>query len=231
MSMQNAEITALLFNRLADLLYFTGSKAHNIALRALAMRRKYKLNEYGLIVDGKRVAGKTGKAVYAKLGLPCIEPESRGNRGEIEAAQRGKLPALVTRETIRDDLHCHTLATDGQDSLEAMVEAARALGYEYLAISDHTQHLAVAHGLDRRRLLAEFRDIHRLNDKLDDIVVLKAIEVDILEDGKLDLPDSLLRQLAYMRFGVNQARRGWLEPADVINMRPLAALRKLLKRK
>jgi DNA polymerase (family 10) len=179
----------------AALLYFTGSKAHNIALRKLAIKRGYKLNEYGLYKGDERVAGATETAVYKKLGLPSIEPELREQRGEIEAARKGRLPKLVSRDDIRGDLHCHTRATDGRDSLEAMVTAARKLGYEYLAITDHSRHLTVAHGLDRKRLLEQIRRIDKLNAQQDDIVVLRSIEVDILEDGRLDLPDSVLGRL------------------------------------
>jgi DNA polymerase (family 10) len=179
----------------AALLYFTGSKAHNIALRKQAIKQGFKLNEYGLFRGDKRIAGATEAAVYAKLGLPYIEPELREQQGEIEAARKQKLPKLVHLDDIRGDLHCHTRATDGHDSLEAMVTAARALGYEYLAITDHSKRLSVAHGLDRKRLLEEARRIDKLNERLDDIVVLKSIEVDILEDGRLDLPDSVLDRL------------------------------------
>jgi DNA polymerase (family 10) len=179
----------------AALLYFTGSKAHNIALRKLAIKQGYKLNEYGLFRGDRRIAGRTEAAVYAKLDLSYIEPELREQHGEIEAARKGSLPKLVSREDIRGDLHCHTRATDGHDSLEAMVAAARKLGYEYLAITDHSKRVRVAHGLDRKRLLEEARRIDKLNQQLDDIVVLKSIEVDILEDGSLDLPDSVLGQL------------------------------------
>jgi DNA polymerase (family 10) len=319
----------------AALCYFTGSKAHNIALRKIAVDKGLKLNEYGLFRGAKRIAGRSEQEVYARLGLTWVEPEMREDRGEIERARTGRLPRLITREDIRGDLHCHTSATDGRDSLEAMAEAARARGYEYLAVTDHSQHVTVAHGLDRKRLLDEIRKIDRLNEKLDGIVILKSCEVDILEDGSLDLPDGVLReldltvcavhynfnlpekkqtgriiramdnpcfnilahptgrlinqreayavdlpavmvaakqrgcflelnsqparldltdtscqlaketglkvaistdahgadQLDYLRFGIGQARRGWLEPGDVLNTRPLDKLRTLLKRR
>lgn len=179
----------------AALCYFTGSKAHNIAVRTLAIAQGYKINEYGIYKGTRRVAGKTEEEIYRRIGLDYIEPELRENRGEIEAAQRGRLPKLVTLGAIRGDLHCHTRATDGHHTLEEMAAAARAHGYEYLAIADHSQHVTVAHGLDRKRLLAQIREIDRLNEKLDGIVVLKSIELDILEDGALDLPDSVLREL------------------------------------
>jgi DNA polymerase (family 10) len=318
----------------AALCYFTGSRAHNIALRKIGVSKGCKLNEYGLFRGEKRVGGKSEQEVYNKLGLAWIDPELRENRSEIELARKGRLPKLISRDDIRGDLHSHTSATDGRNSLREMAEAARARGYEYLAITDHSRHVTVAHGLNSKQLLEEIRQIDRLNSKLDGIVILKSCEVDILEDGSLDLPDSVLReldltvcavhynfnrpeklqteriiramdnpcfnilahptgrlinkrgayevdlqavmtaakergcflevnaqparldltdtycklardlglkvaistdahgidQLDFMRFGIDQARRGWLEAGDVLNSRPLDELRKLLKR-
>lgn len=181
----------------AALQYFTGSKAHNIAIRTRAVKRGLKINEYGVHREDKRIAGRTEEEVYRAVGLPVIPPELRENRGEIEAAAAGRLPTLVTQEDIRGDLHCHTRATDGHDSLEAMAAAARDLGYAYLAISDHSRHVTVAHGMDAKRLFAQIRAIDRLNEKLDGIVLLKSCEVDILEDGSLDLPDEVLKELDF----------------------------------
>lgn len=318
----------------AALHYFTGSRAHNIAVRTLGVKCKLKINEYGVFMGDKRIAGKTEEEVFEHVGLPYIEPELRENRGEIEAAQRGQLPDLITVDQIRGDLHAHTKATDGHHSLAQMAEAARRRGYEYLAVTDHSQRVTVANGLDKRRLLLQLKEIDRLNDKLDGLRLLKSIEVDILEDGTLDLPDEVLEsldltvcsvhskfdlpprrqteriiramdnrhfnilahpsgrilnarpayevdlerlmeaakergcifevngqpkrmdltdtacklakdmglkvaistdahsaeQLDYMRYGVSQARRGWLEKADVINTYPLTKLLKQLKR-
>ncbi len=318
----------------AALHYFTGSRAHNIAVRTLGVKRKLKINEYGVFKGDKRIAGKTEEEVFEHVGLPYIEPELREDRGEIEAAQRGQLPDLITVDQIRGDLHAHTKATDGHHSLAQMAEAARRRGYEYLAITDHSQRVTVANGLDKRRLLQQLKEIDRLNDKLDGLRLLKSIEVDILADGTLDLPDEVLEsldltvcsvhskfdlpprkqteriiramdnrhfnilahpsgrilnarpayevdlerlmeaakergcifevngqpkrmdltdtacklakdmglkvaistdahsaeQLDYMRYGVSQARRGWLEKADVINTYPLTKLLKQLKR-
>lgn len=318
----------------AALCYFTGSKAHNIAVRTLAIEQGYKINEYGIYKGARRLAGRTEEEIYRRIGLVFIEPELREDRGEIEAARQGRLPRLITLADIRGDLHCHTGATDGQNTLEEMAVAARARGYDYLAITDHSRHVTVAHGLDRKRLLAQIREIDRLNARLDGIVLLKAVELDILEDGTLDLPDGVLKeldltvcsihykfnlpraqqterilramdnphftvlahptgrlinerapyeidmerilnaakerghileinaqprrldlndvwikrakelgirlsiatdahstgQLDYMRLGIGQARRGWLEAADVINTRPLTALRAAIKR-
>jgi DNA polymerase (family 10) len=318
----------------AALMYFTGSKEHNIALRKIALGRKLKINEYGAFRGETRVAGRTEEEVYAKVGLPYIEPELRENRGELEAARKGELPDLLTLEDIRGDLHVHTKRTDGHDTIEELVEAARKRGYDYIAIADHSRHVTVAHGLKPEQVRQQVKEIDRINKRLRGFTVLKATELDILEDGTLDLPDDVLAELdltvcavhyksnlsarqqtqrilqaiknpyfnilahptgrlinereAYpvdmkqvvkaaadhgcflevnahpdrldlndihskmakemglkvaistdthrlddldnMRFGVGQARRGWLEADDVINTRRLSELRKLLKR-
>ncbi|QYJ16713.1 DNA polymerase/3'-5' exonuclease PolX [Rubrobacter xylanophilus DSM 9941] len=318
----------------AALLYFTGAQPHHVALRDMALQKKLKLNEYGLFRGEERVAGRTEAEVYGALGLRYIEPELREHRGEIEAASEDALPELLTREDIRGDLHSHTTATDGRNSLEEMARAAEERGYEYLAITDHSRRLRVARGLDERRLREQMEQIDRLNEELEGITLLKGAEVDILEDGSLDLPDGVLRELdvvicsvhhklrlpereqtrrvlraldnphvnilahptgrligrrepceldvervmevarergcilelnanperldlndahcrlakemgvriavstdahgtndlANIRFGVGQARRGWLEREDVVNTRPLGELRTLLRR-
>jgi DNA polymerase (family 10) len=319
----------------AALHYFTGSKAHNIAVRKLGVKRGLKINEYGVFRGDERVAGGTEEEVYGTVDLPYIPPELREDRGEIDAAREGKLPRLVERSDIRGDLHAHTKETDGHNSLREMAEAAAEQGYDYLAITDHSQHLSVAKGLDEKRLARQIEAIDRLNEDLEGrITVLKGIEVDVLEDGSLDLPDSILERLdlrvcsvhykfnlskekqtervlramdnplfnilahpsgrlleerdpyeldlerimeaaaergcflevnaqpsrldlsdsacklakemgvkvaistdahgvgnlALMRFGIGQARRGWLEAKDVINTRPLKDLLALLKR-
>jgi DNA polymerase (family 10) len=319
----------------AALLYFTGSKAHNIAVRTIAVKKKLKINEYGIFRGAKRLAGRTEEEVYRRVGLPFIEPELREDRGEIEAAREGRLPHLVTLNDIRGDLHTHSKSTDGHYSIAEMAEAARKLGYEYIAMTDHSQHVTVARGLDAKRLARQIKEIEALNAKLKGILVLKAVELDILEDGQLDLPDDILKELdvvtcsvhykfnlprekqteriirsmdnphfqilshptgrlinerrayevdlekvmraakergvsielnaypdrldlddvhckmakemgikvsistdahgvddlLYMRFGIGQARRGWLEPGDVLNTRSWQDLQKLLKRK
>lgn len=181
----------------AALHYFTGSKAHNIAVRALAQAKKLKLNEYGIFRGNRRVGGRTEEEVFAAAGLPYIEPELREDRGELDAAKQGKLPKLLQLSDIRGDLHVHTKASDGKSTLVEMADAAKACGYEYLAVSDHSKHATVAHGLDAKRLAAELNEIDRLNAKLDGIRLLKSCEVDILADGKLDLPDSILRRLDF----------------------------------
>ena len=317
----------------AALHYFTGSKAHNIAVRKLAAAKGLKLNEYGMFKGERRVGGRTEQEVFGAVGLPFIPPELREDRGEIEAARKKRLPALVDLGDVRGDLHCHTRDSDGRDTAEVMARAAAERGYEYISINDHSKRVTVAHGLDRRRLLQQIRAIDRLNARLDGVVVLKSAEVDILDDGSLDLPDDVLRELDFtvcaihyglnrsrdkqtqrilramdnpyfsilahptgrlinarepydidlervleaarergrilelnahpdrldlddracrmakdagvriaistdahraadldlMRFGIGQARRGWLEPEDVVNTRPLAELRRLLR--
>jgi len=179
----------------AALHYFTGSKAHNIAVRKLGVKKKLKINEYGVFKGKKRTAGKTEKQVFEAVNLPYIEPELRENRGEVEAAQKGSLPQLVGLDDIRGDLHAHTKKTDGHASLKEMADAAKAHGYDYLAITDHSKKVTMARGLDAKRLAEQIKEIDRLNGKLKDIVILKGIEVDILEDGSLDLGDDILKEL------------------------------------
>lgn len=179
----------------AALCYFTGSKAHNIALRRQAQELGLKLNEYGVFRGRERIAGADEESVYRALGLPFIAPELREDRGEIAAARAGRLPPLVQLADLRGDLHAHTTATDGHHTLEQMALAAKALGLSYLAITEHSRRLAMARGLDPRRLAEQCDEIDRLNPKLEGIVLLKGIEVDILEDGSLDLPDASLARL------------------------------------
>jgi len=179
----------------AALQYFTGSKEHNVALRQLAQQQGFKLNEYGLFKGAQSVAGATEESVYAAVGLPWIPPELRENRGEFDAARTGRLPKLVELADLKGDLHAHTKATDGRNSMKEMVEAARKRGFQYLAITDHSRRLAMAHGLDQKRLFEQLEEIDRLNDASPGLTILKGIEVDILEDGSLDLPDEDLGRL------------------------------------
>jgi DNA polymerase (family 10) len=179
----------------AALHYFTGSKAHNIAIRKLGLKKDLKVNEYGVFKGDRRVAGKTEEEVYKKVGLPYIEPELREDRGEIEAARENRLPKLVVLDDIRGDLHAHTKLTDGHAGLEDMAEGAKDLGHEYLAITEHSKHVTVAKGLDKKSLSDHIERIDKLNGKLNGITLLKSIEVDILEDGSLDLPDEILKKL------------------------------------
>jgi DNA polymerase (family 10) len=179
----------------AALHYFTGSKAHNIAIRRIAQKLGLKVNEYGVFKGDTRIGGEDEASVYQSVGLPYIPPELREDRGEIEAAHEGRLPKLVELADLRGDLHAHTRATDGHDSLRDMALAAKELGLEYLAITEHSRRLTVAHGLDPHRLARQCEEIDRLNSELKGITLLKGIEVDILEDGSLDLPDEVLARL------------------------------------
>lgn len=179
----------------AALHYFTGSKAHNIAVRRRAQERGLKLNEYGVFRGERRVGGSTEASVFRAVGLPFVPPELREERGEIEAAQARKLPELVELSDLRGDLQSHTTESDGRASLEEMAEAARAMGHEYLAVTDHGPRVTMAHGLDARRLRAQAKRIDRLNARLEGLTLLKGVEVDILKDGRLDLPDKVLAEM------------------------------------
>ncbi|HMA13007.1 MAG TPA: helix-hairpin-helix domain-containing protein, partial [Steroidobacteraceae bacterium] len=178
----------------AALHYFTGSKAHNIHVRGMAQERGLKINEYGVFRGRRRIAGQTEESVFEAVGLPWIEPELREDRGEIEAALHNHLPVLVTREALRGDLHVHTDASDGGDDLAAMARAAQAAGLEYIAITDHSKHLGALHGLDARRLREQMAAIDALNRRLRGLTLLKGVEVDVLEDGSLALPDEVLAE-------------------------------------
>jgi DNA polymerase (family 10) len=197
----------------AALAYFTGSKAHNIALRRLGQERGLKINEYGVFRGTRRIAGATEASVYGALGLPLIPPELREDRGEIDAAREGRLPTLVDYTDLKGDLHAHTTATDGLNTLEDMAEAARTLGFEYLAITEHSRRQSMSHGLDPERLLRQIGAIDRLNARSHGIRVLRGIEVDILDDGTLDLPDDVLAGLdivvaaVHSQFGLRRARQ------------------------
>ncbi|WP_455234368.1 DNA polymerase/3'-5' exonuclease PolX [Thiogranum longum] len=197
----------------AALHYFTGSRAHNIAIRRLAQKRRLKINEYGIFRADKRIAGSSEEEVFKAVGLPYIPPELRENRGEIEAARAGKLPELVQEDDLRGDLHAHTNASDGHASMRAMADAALARGLEYLAITDHSKRLTVAHGLNRKRLLAQIDSIDKFNAGKHGITLLKGIEVDILDDGTLDLPDDVLSKLdivigaVHSRFDLSRAKQ------------------------
>lgn len=179
----------------AALHYFTGSKDHNIAVRKLGLKKDLKINEYGVFHGDERIAGSKEQEVYQQVELPYIEPELRENQGEIEAARENRLPNLLNPGEIRGDLHVHTKATDGRSTLEEVAQVARDMGYEYVAITDHSKHVTVARGLDEGRLSEQIDEIDRLNKQLDGVRLLKGIEVDILEDGSLDLSDDVLQRV------------------------------------
>ena len=194
-------------SRGAALQYFTGSKAHNIELRDRAVRQGLKLNEYGLfrVEDDVRIAGESEASIYEALGLPWIAPELRELRGEFEAARDGRLPTLVERDDLRGDLHCHTTATDGKDTIRAMALAARDAGLSYLAITDHSQALAMANGLDEPRALAHAAQVRAIGDEIEGITLLAGIECDIRADGTMDLAHDCLAQLDVVIASVHSA--------------------------
>ena len=206
----------------AALQYFTGSKEHNIVIRRRAQERGLKVNEYGVFRGEEYVAGRTEEEVYATVDLPWIPPELRENRGEIERAENGQLPNLLELKQIRGDLHMHTTATDGKGTIEEMIEAARRKGYEYIAITDHSQRVSMAGGLDAESLRKHWREIRKVREKYDDIHVLCGIECDILENGEMDLDDKVLGEaewvIAVLHYGLKQ-------PREQIQKRLLNAIR------
>jgi DNA polymerase (family 10) len=197
----------------AAMQYFTGSKEHNVTLRQRALKLGYTLNEYGLthVESGKRVAGASEEEIYEKLGLAWIPPELRENQGEIEAAENGTLPDLVELGDIRGDLHMHTTATDGRNTLEEMAAAAKALGYEYIVITDHSKAIAMANGLDEKRAVAFAHRVRELDQKKLGIRVFSGLECDILRDGAMDLAEDALAELDFVIASVHSHMD--LEPA------------------
>jgi DNA polymerase (family 10) len=193
----------------AALQYFTGSKHHNIALRDRAIQQGFKLNEYGLyrVDDSTCVAGESEESIYHALGLAFIPPELRENRGEIEAAASGSLPRLIERQDVRGDPHMHTTATDGRADAETMARAAKESGLEYVAITDHSQALAMANGLDEERALAHAETVRALNRQpgLEGFTALAGIECDIRSDGTLDLSTDCLARLDYVVASIHSA--------------------------
>lgn len=195
----------------AALHYFTGSKAHNIAIRTLGVKRELKISEYGVFRGKRRIGGRTEDDIFRAVGLPWIPPELREDRGEIDAAREGKLPRLVELGDVRGDLHMHTDATDGKSTLREMVQACAARGYAYLAITDHTQALRMTGGLDRQGYLRQRRLIDALRKEFPGIVILQGAEVDILADGRLDLDEDTLAELdiviaaVHSKFTMNEA--------------------------
>jgi DNA polymerase (family 10) len=205
----------------AAMQYFTGSKAHNVSLRQRALKMGYTLNEYSLadLKTETPVAGKTEEEIYAKLNLDYIPPELRENLGEIDAAEKHTLPALITLDNLQGDVHMHTVETDGRNTIEEMVEAAKARGYKYMAITDHSKNLAFANGLDDTRALAHIQKIREANERIDGITIFAGIEVDILADGDLDLSDDVLAQMDIVIASVH----------SIFNQEPAKMTERLLK--
>ncbi|MBI5699455.1 DNA polymerase/3'-5' exonuclease PolX [Candidatus Saganbacteria bacterium] len=202
--------------------YFTGSKLHNIAIRELAIKKGLKISEYGVFRGKKRIGGKTEEEVFKAVGLPYIPPELREGRGEIEAARAGKLPDLIELQDIRGDLQMHSKYSDGGNSIEEMAEAARKLGYQYIAVTDHTLSTRVAGGQTEKEFLKELEYIDKLNDRLKGFRVLKGVEVDILPDGTLDYKDAILKECEVVIAAVHS---NFKMPKDKMTRRILAALK------
>jgi DNA polymerase (family 10) len=183
--------------------YFTGDKNHNIKLRIIAEKKGYKLNEYGLWKGKKMVAGKTEEEIYKKLGMDYIEPELRTDSGEIEASIAGKLPKLIPYNSVKGDLQVQTNWSDGTSSIKEMALMAKKMGLKYIAITDHTKNLGIAHGLDEKELTRQGKEIDRLNKEIKGIKILKSAEINILKNGKLDIADSALKKLDVVSVAVH----------------------------
>ena len=207
----------------AALQYFTGSKDHNIKLRTIGVKLGYKLNEYGLFSrdDGKLVASETEEEIYRVLGMDYVQPELRENRGEIEAAIEHKLPSLIELGEIRGDLHCHSKWSDGAMTIKEIVEKAKGLGLSYVALTDHSKSLGIAHGLNEERLREQGKEIDAINEELDGFTVLKGIECDIKADGSMDLSDSSLVDLDFV---VASIHSGFKNDEETLTNRMISAI-------
>ena len=207
----------------AALLYFTGNKEHNIILRRIAIKKGLKLSEYGLFDSrtNRLVAGRTEEEVYKKLGMDYIEPEMREDEGEIEMAQHHMLPKLIGYNNIKGDLQMHTKWSDGNNTVEEMALAAKKLGHEYICITDHTGKLAIANALDEKRIKGQRKEIDKLNKKLSGIEILQGVEVNITDDGKLDMPDKVLKEMDIV---VASIHSGFKNPKEKITRRMVKAI-------
>ncbi len=207
----------------AALAYFTGSKAHNIKLREIAIKKGYKLNEYGVfdVKNDKKISGATEQDVYNTLGLQLVPPEIREDQGEIELAIEHKLPELILQEDIRGDVHMHTVYSDGDSTIEQMAAHAKSLSYEYIAITDHSQSLGIARGLDPERLESQIKEIDAFNKASSGIKVLKGMEVDILGDGSLDMDNAMLDRLDIV---IGSIHSGFKQPREKITKRIIMAM-------
>jgi DNA polymerase (family 10) len=207
----------------AALQYFTGSKEHNIKLREMALRKGLKINEYGVFnSEGRRLGGATEEEIYEILGLQYIPPELREGLGEVEAALQGSLPMLIKPEDIKGDLHIHSLHSDGRHSLEDIVAEARRHGYQYIAITDHSEGLAVAGGLGEERIMEQIREIDTFNSKIKGFRVFKGIEVNIRNDGSLDLPERVLSRLDFV---VASIHSGFRQSSTQLTARAVSAMK------
>ncbi len=205
----------------AALQYLTGSKEHNVVLRGIAARKGLKVNEYGVFRGSRKIAGRTEAEVYRSLGMDYIEPELRENRGEIEAALKHQLPKIISYGSIKGDFHAHTKYSDGSDSVEEMVAAAKKLGYEYIAITDHSKSERIAHGLSEEKMLEHIKRIRDVAKKSKGMRVLAGSEVDIMPDGSLDYSNSLLKKFDIVVASVHSR---FTSPNEEITLRILAAL-------
>ena len=189
----------------AALQYFTGSKEHNVKMRSIAIKKGYKLNEYGLFnkETDKYIVGKNEEDVYGKLGLSYIEPELRENRGEIEAASKNSLPKLIGYNDIRGDLHVHSVWSDGFETIETIAKYCKKIGYEYVGITDHSQSLKIARGLSEDQVLKKINEIEKINKKIKDFKILKGTECDIKADGSLDYSEKILKKFDYVCAGIH----------------------------
>ena len=201
--------------------YFTGSKEHNVRLREIAVKKKLKLNEYGLFRGDKIIAGPVEEEIYQKLGLDYIQPLLREDRGEVEAAKNHSLPELIDAEDIVGDLHMHTNASDGNCDISELAEAAKTWGYKYICITDHSRSSAIANGLSAKRLAQEIQEIRKINDKIKGITILAGSEVDILADGSMDFENELLAELDFVIASVHSGLAG---PRQKVTMRTLKAM-------
>jgi DNA polymerase (family 10) len=207
----------------AALIYFTGSKEHNIAIRRLALKKRLKVNEYGVfnIKTNKKIAGRSEEDVYRSIGLDIIPPEMREDRGEIELAVAGKIPRLVEMGDIKGDLHLHSNLSDGVHSADELARICQMKGYEYIAITDHSQGLKVAGGLSERELMKSVENIRRINKRLKGFRILTGAEVDIRSDGSLDYPDDTLKELDIVVAAIHS---GFKQPQEQMTARILKAM-------